>query len=691
MPYAEAPQTTAPMPVQPPQPQMQAPQPSQQGGFNMPTFIQNARQAGVPDSQTYQYLQQNGLVPPTNQPPQNNFLQNLVDDPLKTLLIQPAVRTFQAAQALGGDATAGTQDTNINIPLLGNVNVPAQQTGTAGVKQIAGDTLKTGAYLAPGLGEGTIAEQAGKNALAGAAFGSGQALQNNASLGDTLKQGLIGGAIGAGTSLGLNAVGKGLGALGSKITAPLGGNFDSEAANVADKYGIQLPASSVTDSSVVKNMEALASKGAFGKTLSDMVTTAGDKINNIADNLVGSAGSTDLIQGGQDILDAQKAFQKTWVQTKNQLYDTAQRIAGEQAISINPQDTIAELQQIIAQKKLASAAGPLSKDASFFQEFLDKLDRKAPPIPEPQTQTDFITNEAGTTKPAPKALPAPIEAAKPVTLQEAQATLKELNQKLATSFKSADPVITGNVGTLRKLAATLSGDIDNAMPEDIKLAAKQADAYYKQGLDKLNSSYGKKINLYKNQPDKIIPAIMNPNTSLAEIPKILDYVGPKNADNIRANVLDKIITGAKSSQGENFIQGGLTKQINKFGEDKLQAILKPEQFTAVKDLETLSKALQGGQKIASGSQTAFLSRSMAEIGAAFLHPLAALKFVAGDFVFSKFISSEAGQNILKQGFTLPENIIPKVALKIVPSQTARVSTSFSGKTPTKVRVPPRLK
>jgi hypothetical protein len=84
MPYAEMQQTTgmtpsmapsmpvAPQPSQQPQqPQIPPSQPPQQGGFNLPTFIQNARQAGVPDSQTYQYLQQNGLTPPTNQPQTN--------------------------------------------------------------------------------------------------------------------------------------------------------------------------------------------------------------------------------------------------------------------------------------------------------------------------------------------------------------------------------------------------------------------------------------------------------------------------------------------------------------------------------------------------------------------------------------------------------------------------------------------
>ncbi len=132
----------------------------------------------------------------TSQPQGNNFAQDLIDDPLKTLLIQPAVRAYQAGKALMGDQTAGTQDVNINAPVLGHINIPAQKTGMAGAEQIGGDALKTGAYLAPGLSEGSIAAQAGKNALAGAAFGAGQSMQEGGSLQDVATQAGIGGATG---------------------------------------------------------------------------------------------------------------------------------------------------------------------------------------------------------------------------------------------------------------------------------------------------------------------------------------------------------------------------------------------------------------------------------------------------------------------------------------------------------------
>jgi len=52
----------------------------------------------------------------------------------------------------------------------------------------------------------------------------------------------------------------------------------------------------------------------------------------------------------------------------------------------------------------------------------------------------------------------------------------------------------------------------------------------------------------------------------------------------------------------------------------------------------------------SGSQTAFLTRIMTEVGLVFVKPLTAAKMILGDAVFSKFISSKAGQKWLTEGY-----------------------------------------
>jgi len=138
----------------------------------------------------------------------HSFLSNLTRDPFQTLLVNPITRTIQAAQGLAGNQQAGATDQNVNLGPLGKYNVPAVNSA----EQIGGDALKTAAYLAPGLGEGSIAAQAGKNALAGAAFGAGNAMQQNASLGDVASQAgqgaLVGGAIGGASALASAGLGK---------------------------------------------------------------------------------------------------------------------------------------------------------------------------------------------------------------------------------------------------------------------------------------------------------------------------------------------------------------------------------------------------------------------------------------------------------------------------------------------------
>lgn len=101
-----------------------------------------------------QLLQQPQAPAPQPAPKQDGFFKSLVKDPIKTLLVKPAVRVAQAGIAGYGALTGNqkaldvsTKDTNVHIPILGNYNIEAQKTGAAGVGQIAADALKTATYL----------------------------------------------------------------------------------------------------------------------------------------------------------------------------------------------------------------------------------------------------------------------------------------------------------------------------------------------------------------------------------------------------------------------------------------------------------------------------------------------------------------------------------------------------------------
>lgn len=139
------------------------------------------------------------------------FLKEIVKDPVKTLLVKPAVRTAQAGIGLLGGQRGrafAEQDINVNLPLLGDFNIEAQRGGLSGVKQIAGDAAKTASYLyTPGKVVGTLGKtvttgqkilQSSKTAAIGSGlYSGGQAAIENKSLGEIAKETAIGAGTGA--------------------------------------------------------------------------------------------------------------------------------------------------------------------------------------------------------------------------------------------------------------------------------------------------------------------------------------------------------------------------------------------------------------------------------------------------------------------------------------------------------------
>lgn len=187
-----------------------------------------------------------------------NFAKEIVKDPIKTLLVTPAARTTEAITrtvfpnslaAKGYEAMSDAGESqNFKLPILGNIEVAPQKAfGQGGGEQIAGQALKSAAYLAPFALSARAAKQtalaakeasttrgmiqaaftkgvkpvapltfktlptAGKVAAGfteGAAFGAGGAMEEGASAGEVLKQGAIGGVLGAAIPTAIGAYGK---------------------------------------------------------------------------------------------------------------------------------------------------------------------------------------------------------------------------------------------------------------------------------------------------------------------------------------------------------------------------------------------------------------------------------------------------------------------------------------------------
>jgi len=241
-----------------------------------------------------------------------------------------------------------------------------------------------------------------------------------------------------------------------------------------------------------------------------------------------------------------------------------------------------------------------------------------------------------------------IQEGRELTFENIKQTRTDIGQRLKSRL---DPFVTGNKSLLEKLYHALSADLDATA---LQFNPKAADAihkindYYRQGLEKINSNYGKKIYNLRNQSDKIVPALFNTATSAEDIPRIFEIIGKENIPAIRSSLFEHLFKKAKGLD-KNFTPAGLTREMNRLGRDKLQMILEPEQFKALQDIETIAKSFSKFENISRGSQTAFLGRIFTEIGIMFGNPWLGIKTFFGDQALSLFINSDIGQRFLTKG------------------------------------------
>lgn len=194
-----------------------------------------AGQAPVPQPPQVN-AQEYSQTQPQPEPEGDGVLASMVKDPLKTLLVQPALRAGQVfgagalsfADKLSGgklnklayERTGRTmadtfQDTfskPTETPFFGITADPVKGFDEGGAKQIGGEALKTASYLYAPKGAETVLKtgRAGKilrtglefaktGGITGAAYGAGQAMVDDKTTPEIATEGALYGAIGAGT------------------------------------------------------------------------------------------------------------------------------------------------------------------------------------------------------------------------------------------------------------------------------------------------------------------------------------------------------------------------------------------------------------------------------------------------------------------------------------------------------------
>ena len=403
----------------------------------------------------------------------------------------------------------------------------------------------------------------------------------------------------------------------NKIRAPFAGSVDSGVVAAATREGVTMPASALSTSRVVPVAEAVSAKGLGGGQTVARISNATAELTARADHLAARASSlATQSQRGVAIAEGLDSFRSAWIRTKNALYKDAAIPAN---LTANTSKTVQLLDEILTQKQGAARISGSATDLSFFEKLRKGL-------------------SSGN-----------------VAAADLRAAIQDLNGKIGGAH--ADAWSAANKQLLKKVAATMGDDFEAALTSGAPAVAAKlqaANATYRAGLGKINSAFGKTITKLAKagEYDKIGQAVANSSMSVDNIPRIMEVVGPEGQAAIQASVLSEIVARSKNANGQLTPQG-LARSMARWEKSSpgaLDALLTPEQTAKLADLAKLSSAMEKGAKLAEGSQTAFLARTMGQVGLATAHPVMALKVVLGDVATNRFLASRYGQKWLTTGF-----------------------------------------
>lgn len=474
---------------------------------------------------------------------------------------------------------------------------------------------------------------------------------------------------------GTRLFGKGVSTLkGKKIG---GKKYTTDNLDATSNIGItpeELPIFAKTTSPIATTAEAVASKGIGGGKIWSRMTNIYIKMNNTVDDLL--KGNLDASVIGRNLSAAVDDYKNKFYEQKNKLYKEA----------IIPKPKIANI-EIPGYENIKNVI--VSAEDSLFSAWNKKIlpdgrVKYTKPI-KPVFSGKQISMPASTVK-TQKLLKSLIENEKQALKGYGTKASKELKtyeglmkglsdknmttsdvyrtlQKLERDIKFGTTVKTGNNAKLSLIHETLDGEFLTTLQRqrpDLAEALAKADDFYKQGVSKLNSSVIQTIVKNADKPDLIVKTLLPKLNSIEDVKLLVEVLGQKNMAELRKSIMTEIFTEAKGVANENLQPLGISKQVKKFGEDKLEILLNPDQLKAVKDLEQVSKMMGKSSKITGGSQTSF--NLLSTVGGGSIATALTLLFMGnptgailslsplfGTIAASKFINSNLGRRLLTEG------------------------------------------
>jgi len=414
-------------------------------------------------------------------------------------------------------------------------------------------------------------------------------------------------------------------AAGEKIVAPFKGSALPETEAAFAEQGIKPPLSAITKSPVLKSAEALASKGLFGQKIIDTVNTAltqiQEKTNAIVEKITPQKSITDE-NLGRTIQEGLTEYENNFKVTSSKIYDQFNKEAGNPKAVVDR--TLEVGREVVNQQSKSQYGGVDPKILKMVERFNDTPDA--------------------------------------MRFDTLKATRTAVGEALGR-----DPQNTG----LKRIYGALSEDMNATVKKvDSGLGEKldAVDEAYRTGKQKIESNISSSIE--KSNPERIANNLVKRN-SAGTLKQVKEMIGPERFAEVSKTYMRGLMQDSVT-RGK-FDVTKFEKNINKLDEATRNELLGPENqkllndsLVELKKLQGLEKAMKPGQKIAEGSQTAYLMRLAQTTGGlgAFVTAVVTgqwglassiLAGLGGEVAAVKFLSSDLGQQFLTRGFKLPSS------------------------------------
>lgn len=448
---------------------------------------------------------------------------------------------------------------------------------------------------------------------------------------------------------------KGGAKIANKALSPFKGSVNKEVVELATEKGIDLPVSAKTSSNFVKQTEALVQKSFFGESVTKKVIAAKDSVDALSRTITDDlAKPIDKKSVGQVVKEGFEKFEESFLKTKSELYNQVPKQV------YKAEGVMDSTLKLLDDIDIRRGQSNVKNKAPFFSELAENLKSK------PQTFQ---------------------------TLKQTRTDIIEMSKNFN------DPIATGNKADLKALIATLSDDIEDTVrrldPDAYELL-DQANTFYREGLDKVNSKIGQQI---KNAtPEKLLDTLLKPNSE-TDIALVKDILGTKGVKELQDGFTSKLYNDSVNTKTQLLDVSKLRTQIKKYGEASIKELLGEGGYTRLNqtiadltDIETLNQAINRGVKPAEGSQTAFLLNMIGTIqgtaAAMFFNPVAAIGgatiWTGGQYGLYKMVTTEAGQKWLTEGietFAKENGVnLSKPASELVKRLSVLLSTQLTDQT-----------